>query len=54
MTCDPECTRRGRRLSLVLSPDDPGYDEAIQRALDLATELDESKLRHPANGPVTR
>jgi len=49
MTCDDECTCRGRRLSLVLSPGDPGYDEAVQRALDLMTELNESKQRHPSN-----
>jgi hypothetical protein len=45
--CDDDCTCHG--LSLVLSPGDPGYDEAVQRALDLIVERDASMARHPAN-----
>ena len=48
MTCDDGCTCRG--LSLVLQPGDPGYDEAIQRALDRIAEIEASKARHPSGG----
>jgi len=38
MTCDPDCTCRGEQPTLPLQPGDPGYDEAVMRALDLIQE----------------
>jgi len=34
--CPPDCSCRGGQAALPLSPDQPGYDEGIARALDLA------------------
>lgn len=40
MTCEPDCTCRGEQPTCPLQPGDPGYDAAVERALDLIVDRD--------------
>jgi hypothetical protein len=43
--CDHCCSCRGEQPTLPLSPGDPGYDEAVMRALDLAVSAHTTQER---------